>query len=147
MVTGRTIGLVAVLTAGVMLFACGCETKAQTGAAVGATGGALAGQAIGHNTTGTLIGAGAGALGGYIIGGQMDKNDQKKTQSQTQTAPAATATAPAVSSDVVTVNITNSNGSTTPVVLHKDGTKYIGPKGEQYDHLPTEAELKPVYGF
>ena len=47
----------------------------------------------------------------------------------------------------VTVNITNSNGSISPVTLKKQGIGYVGPKGEFYDHLPTESELKPVYGF
>jgi hypothetical protein len=47
----------------------------------------------------------------------------------------------------VTVNITNSNGSISAVELRKQGIGYIGPKGEFYDHLPTEGELKPIYGF
>ena len=47
----------------------------------------------------------------------------------------------------VTVNITNSNGSISTVELRKQGIGYVGPKGEFYDHLPTEGELKPIYGF
>ncbi len=35
--------------------------------------GAVAGQAIGHNTAGTLIGAGAGALTGAVIGNTHDQ--------------------------------------------------------------------------
>jgi len=58
--------------------AAGCQTKAQTGAAIGAGGGAVAGQAIGGDTKSTLIGAGAGAVGGYIIGNEMDKQDAKQ---------------------------------------------------------------------
>jgi len=45
---------------------------------IGAGTGALAGQAIGHNTEGTLIGAGVGALGGYIIGNEMDKKREQE---------------------------------------------------------------------
>lgn len=56
----------------VSLFAAGCN-DAQAGGLLGAGGGALLGQAIGHNTTSTLIGAGAGALTGYIIGNESDK--------------------------------------------------------------------------
>jgi uncharacterized protein YcfJ len=51
----------------------GCDNSAKSGTLIGAGTGALAGQAIGHNTEGTLIGAGVGALGGYIIGNEMDK--------------------------------------------------------------------------
>jgi hypothetical protein len=49
--------------------------------------------------------------------------------------------------NTVTVNIVNSNGSITPVVLRIQGNLYIGPKGEQYTNLPTPEQLKPVYGF
>ena len=45
------------------------------------------------------------------------------------------------------VNITNSNGSVTPVILRRSGNMWIGPKGEQYMSMPTVEQLKPVYGF
>ncbi len=45
------------------------------------------------------------------------------------------------------VEITNSNGSITPVELKRKGCDYIGPKGEHYKELPTEDQLRPVYGF
>lgn len=61
-----------------------CQDSAQSGALIGAGGGALAGQAIGGNTKGTLIGAGVGALGGYLIGNEMDKDHKKKQQQQQQ---------------------------------------------------------------
>lgn len=41
--------------------------NANNGTIIGGVGGALVGQAIGHNTTGTLIGAGAGAIAGHEI--------------------------------------------------------------------------------
>jgi hypothetical protein len=47
----------------------------------------------------------------------------------------------------VTVNITNSNGSISRVRLRREGIGYVGTRGEFYDHLPTEDELRPVYGF
>jgi len=152
MCSSRIIGFVAVLMAA-GAFLSGCETSAQSGALIGAGGGALLGQAIGGNTTGTLIGAGVGAGAGYIVGNEMDKKAQTQSQ-QDVTAPRASSTGYQASSatttqpgEVVTVTITNSNGSKTPVVLHKEGSDWVGPKGEHYDHLPTEAELKPVYGF
>jgi len=114
----------------------GCENDAKTGALIGTAVGAGVGQAIGGDTKSTLIGAGVGAAGGYIIGNEQDK---KKSQSGTLTQAPATGE--------VTVNITNSNGSITPVKLQRKDGIYIGPKGEHYDHLPTPDELKPVYGF
>jgi hypothetical protein len=47
----------------------------------------------------------------------------------------------------VTVNVTNSNGSTSQVLLRKQGVGYVGPRGEFYDHLPTDAELRSLYAF
>jgi uncharacterized protein YcfJ len=41
--------------------------NANNGTIIGAAGGALVGQAIGHNTGGTLIGAGVGAVAGHEI--------------------------------------------------------------------------------
>jgi uncharacterized protein YcfJ len=125
------------------IFVGGCESKAGTGALIGAGGGALLGQAIGGNTTGTLIGAAAGAAGGALIGHTMDKSDEKKEKEK------AASSAPAASdSNTVTVWLTNPNGSQTPVKLTRnaDGS-YTGPKGERYQTMPTEEQLKPVYGI
>ncbi len=47
----------------------------------------------------------------------------------------------------VTVWITNGNGSMSPVVLTQDGPWYIGPRGERYFGMPTEEQLRPVYGL
>ncbi len=125
----------------VLAFSIGCESEAgkdaAIGGALGAGVGAIVGHQSGHTTEGALIGGAVGAGGGYILGNEKDKKQQQQAQTNQ----------PAQSTDVVTVNITNSNGSVTPVKLTRSGTNYIGPKGEVYDHLPTEAELKPVYGF
>ena len=48
--------------------------------------------------------------------------------------------------DEVVIQIRNDNGSETPVVLTRKGGTYFGPEGEHYDRLPTEEQLKPVYG-
>jgi hypothetical protein len=45
----------------------GVRRNANNGTIIGAAGGALLGQAIGHNTGGTLIGAGVGAVAGHQI--------------------------------------------------------------------------------
>ncbi len=49
--------------------------------------------------------------------------------------------------NTVTVNITNSNGSVSQVNLTKQGVGFVGPRGEYYETLPTEEQLKPIYGF
>ena len=119
-----------------LAFVAGCESDAQTGALIGTAIGAGAGQAIGGDTEATLIGAAVGGGAGYIIGSEQDK---KKTKAEID----------ALRQDMntVTVNITNSNGSVSQILLRKQGVGYVGPRGEYYNHLPTEEELKPIYGF
>ncbi|MHC4478267.1 MAG: glycine zipper domain-containing protein [Planctomycetota bacterium] len=118
----------------------GCESEAQSGAllggAVGAGAGAIVGHQSGKTTEGALIGGAVGAGAGYMIGNEGDKKQ-------------ADADRAAIREEMnyVTVNITNSNGSITPVRLRKEGVVYIGPKGETYTTLPTPEQLKPVYGF
>ncbi|MCJ7777625.1 MAG: glycine zipper domain-containing protein [Sedimentisphaerales bacterium] len=114
----------------------GCQSSAQTGALIGTAAGAGAGQAISRNPTGTLVGAAVGAGAGYVVGNELDK---KKTRSEIE----------AIQSEQnnVTVWITISNGAKLPVTLKKSGPNYIGPKGEVYPSLPTEDQLRPIYGF
>lgn len=49
----------------------------------------------------------------------------------------------------VTVWLTNNNGSKSPVVLTRaeNGYGYIGPNGEYYLEMPTEEQLKMLYGL
>ena len=54
----------------------GCN-DAQAGALLGAGIGALAGQAIGHDTKTTVIGTAVGAGAGYAIGNESDKAKQR----------------------------------------------------------------------
>ena len=77
--TQQRFGHAAVLAAALSscLLMQGCN-DAQAGLLLGAGGGALAGQAIGHNTTGTLVGAGLGAGLGYIIGNESDKDHARR---------------------------------------------------------------------
>ena len=130
-----TILMVVVVSLG-LAFVCGCESDAQTGALIGAGAGAGIGQAIGRNTQSTLIGAAVGGGAGYMIGNEQDK---KKTAAERDSIRQEMNT--------VTVWITNSNGSKIPVKLTKQGAGYVGPRGEYYETLPTQEQLKPVYGF
>ncbi len=49
--------------------------------------------------------------------------------------------------NTVLVNVSNSNGSYTPVTLRREGGSYIGPRGERYLRMPTEEQLQRVYGL
>ena len=71
----KKMSLLVVLLLALSLSVFGCASQGQTGAGMGAIGGALIGQAIGHNAAGTLIGAAVGGGLGYMIGNEMDKND------------------------------------------------------------------------
>ena len=134
---GKTAaGLACVVLVGVVLLFVGCASDAQTGALGGAVLGAAAGQAISGDTEGTLIGAGVGALAGGFIGNERDKaNAARERQAIGEMA------------NTQVVNVQNSNGSTTPVTLRRVGSRWIGPRGEEYMSLPSAAQLKPIYGF
>jgi hypothetical protein len=121
---------------GVVLFGAGCESDAQTGAGIGALAGAGIGALAGGSTESTLIGAAVGGGAGYMLGNEGDK---KKTKQEMEDLRSEMNT--------VTVNVTNSNGSIIPVKLRKQGVGYVGPRGEYYDKLPTEDQLRPIYGF
>jgi hypothetical protein len=115
----------------------GCESDAQTGALVGTAAGAGIGQLAGRSTEATLIGAAVGGGAGYIVGNEGDK---KKTQAEIDNVRQEM--------NIVTVNVTNSNGSITPVNLTKQGVGYVGPRGEYYNNLPTSEQLRQGgYGF
>jgi hypothetical protein len=130
-----TIVILAGVSSGFVLV-CGCESDAQTGAAIGTLAGAGIGQLAGGDTEATLIGAAVGGGTGYMIGNEQDKKkaaaDRDKLREEMNT---------------VMVKVTNSNGSIIQVPLKKQGVGYVGPRGEYYDNLPTEDQLRPVYGF
>lgn len=123
-----------------LVFVGGCQSDAGRGAGIGGLAGAGVGAIIGHQsghtTEGALIGGGVGAGAGYIIGNERDK---KKTEAEMDQLRAEM--------NNVTVTVTNSNGSKSPVLLRKQGVGYVGPRGEYYDHLPTDEELRPLYAF
>ena len=60
----------------------GCETKAETGALVGAGGGALAGGLITGSAGGALIGGAVGAAAGGLIGYALDRQDREIMQNR-----------------------------------------------------------------
>jgi hypothetical protein len=54
---------------------------------------------------------------------------------------------PVVQDSALTVWITNSNGSQTSVQLTRHGRWYIGPRGEYYNQMPTNEQLRLAYGL
>jgi hypothetical protein len=130
-----TILIVAVASLG-LSFVTGCESDAQTGALLGSGIGAGVGALAGGDTEGTLIGAAVGGGAGYMIGNEGDKKkaaaDRESIRQEMNT---------------IMVKVTNSNGSIIQVPVKRQGVGYVGPRGEYYDNLPTQDQLRPVYGF
>ena len=114
----------------------GCETDAQNTALLGTAIGAGVGALAGGDTEGALIGAAVGGGVGYGVGNESDKQKMRGEMASIR-----------AEQDTITVWITNSNGSTTPVRLRRSGPGYIGPRGEHYAQMPTPEDLAKVYGF
>jgi len=131
----KKIVMVLVVSLG-SLYLAGCDSEAQIGSAIGALAGAGIGQLAGGDTEATLIGAAVGAGAGYMLGNESDKKNAIAERDAIRTEQNSTI-----------VWITNSNGSQVPVRLAKNGPSYIGPRGEIYSQLPTQDQLRPVYGF
>ena len=119
-----------------LVFIGGCQNDAMTGGAIGSLAGAGIGQLAGGDTESTLIGAAVGAGAGYILG---NESERKKTHAQMQQ----------MNEDMNSriVKVTNSNGSLILVKLRRQGFGWLGTAGEYYSTLPTEDQLRPVYGF
>lgn len=146
MKTGFTLALGLALTGCATTEGSGPSSAAKTagaGAVIGAGLGAIIGHQSGETGKGAAVGAAVGGLGGYAVGNEKDKS---AANTQTQAAQAQ-ANAAYHDATTVVINVTNSNGSITPVTLRKQGNVYVGPKGEQYTALPTEEQLRSVYGF
>lgn len=137
-----------------LLAGSGCTTMSDnptsSGTVSGAAMGALLGGVAGNNIDGlnTAEGAVAGALVGGLLGHQSGAQQQRINNQQAQlNNQQAQINAAQQAANTQTVNITNSNGSVTPVVLHREGNQWRGPRGELYNSLPTPEQLKPYYGL
>jgi len=100
--------------------------------------GAIVGGIIGYQSheegEGAAIGAGLFVVGELLK--QSDRHHRDRDHEHKDRRP-----------EQVVVEIHNDNGSITPVKLKKKDGSYIGPKGEHYEQLPTEEQLKPLYGL
>ena len=142
-----TVVIFLILSLVLGLCGCGSETHNHKGSGYklsqiygAAIGGAIIGGIIGHQSdeTGEGVAIGAAVLGVGELLRQTDKLAEKREREYERKK---------IDAEQVVVEIHNSNGSVTPVKLKKEGSIYIGPKGEHYDKLPTEEQLRPVYGL
>ncbi|MBF0504523.1 MAG: hypothetical protein HQL14_05395 [Candidatus Omnitrophica bacterium] len=134
----------------------GCNPYNNTGegAAAGGALGALAGGIIGHQShdtgAGMLIGGAVGAITGAAVGSQIQKPVYEQPSPVIVAQPAGVVVAQPPSEidtqDSVTVNVPNSNGSYTAVVLKRTGNGFVGPQGEFYTQVPSTQQLKLMYG-
>jgi len=125
------------------------------GAAAGGALGMLAGGVIGHQShdtgAGMLIGGAVGAVTGAAIGSTIQKPEPPPAQVVVAQPAQVVMAQPAVptttySGDTATVNVPNTNGGYTAVVLKRSGNGYVGPQGEYYEQVPTTAQLQAMYG-
>jgi hypothetical protein len=103
--------------------------------------GALIGGIVGYQSheegEGAAIGATLFGVGELL--NQLDNLDSKEKEHRDNDDNGRT--------EIYVIQVHNSNGSITPIEIEKRENTFIGPKGEHYETLPTEEQLKPVYGF
>lgn len=129
---------------------CGCGEQHRSDSAKPIRGSVVYGSAVAGGIIGAIIGyqsdeawngaaLGAGLFGVGALLGEMDRvNDERHRDKKDDDEHAR--------ADEVVIPIRNDNGSETPVVLTRKRGSYFGPEGERYDRLPTEQQLKAVYG-
>lgn len=112
-----------------VLSLCGCNEGMKwhpvyDGALIGGVIGTIVGHQYDDDCKGAAIGAAIGALGAYLE--QYDE---------------------LASADDVVIEVAGTDGSITPVVLKKHEGIYICRNGESYNRLPSQEELRLVYGL
>lgn len=134
----KTITLIAAAFTATLFIGCDGMSNQSTGTLGGAATGAVVGGIAGNNIDGINTGQGAvaGALVGGLIGNQMGRQ-----QDQINAMDARV--------NYQTVQVRNSNGSITPVQLRRgQGDQWVGQRGEIYNGMPSESQLRAAgYGF
>jgi len=136
-----------ILIVSLVLSLCGCGSENHSHNSNGlklspiyesALWGALIGGIVGYQSDepgeGAAIGAAIFGVGELLK--QSDRHNKEKEHKHKDECV-----------EEVVIEIRNSNGSITSVKFKKEDSIYIGPKGERYEQLPTEEQLKPVYGL
>ena len=135
--------LIALSVLCVIIFTSGCNedlrvSRIYQSAITGAVIGGIVGYQSREEGEGAAVGA---ALFG--VGELLSQIDENKDREQNKAKHRHNENI----KETYIIQVHNSNGSITPVELTKEGNIYIGPKGEQYEKLPTEDDLKKAYGF
>ncbi len=155
-----TSAVLVMLAASVALVcANGCQSKTGTGALIGGAAGAGIGGLASRSATGAAIGGAVGAGAGALIGHAAEQQQSRYDNEQQPPPPPGQQPPPPPpeqqppppppeqQGNTVIINVTNSNGSVTPVRMTRQGSGWVGPKGEYYSSLPTPEQLRPIYGF
>ncbi len=125
MLREKTVGITLALAIACSGLAC---NSTQKGAGIGAVGGAVIGGVIGHQTGHRTEGAVIGGVVGGVAGGAVGHHIEEGQSTN--------------------VRVSNANGSYTDVVIKKQDGVYVGPKGEKYEEMPTEEQLRQAgYGL
>lgn len=124
---------------------------------IGAAMGSVAGAVVANNVSGVsrAVGIPVGAILGGIIGNQYSQNHKAyhapdyspRTIVIDSTAGSSGVGDPHPGVDLIKVSIVNSNGLRTDISILRTAGKFVGPQGEQYDVLPTSADLARRYGM
>jgi hypothetical protein len=136
----KTPVIIALIASLMFLSGCGEGMKASdiySASLCGALVGGIVGYQSHEEGEGAAIGAAIFGVGELLD--QLDNLDGKEKEHKE--------TGDSGRTEIYVIQVHNSNGSITPVEVEKKGDIFIGPKGEQYESLPTEEQLKPVYGF
>ncbi|NCC53109.1 MAG: glycine zipper 2TM domain-containing protein [Spartobacteria bacterium] len=134
-----------ILAAGGLLLQAGCATAptpTQQGALLGAGAGGVLGGVLGHNLGNSGsdrdLAIAAGTLLGGLLGYQYGQQSEMQSQIYSMQAREF----------ITTVWVENANGSRTPVQLRQtDGGQYVGPRGEYYPVMPSQQQLRAMYGI
>jgi hypothetical protein len=126
-------------------------------AIIGAALGGVAGAVVANNVNGISreVGIPVGAVLGGIIGNQYNQSRKAdrvydaspKVVVIDRTAAVNPVADPHPGVDLIKVSILNSNGMRTDIPILRTAGKFVGPQGEQYETLPTAADLTRRYGM
>ena len=134
--------LIALTMLCIIIFSSGCNedlrvSRIYENAIAGAIIGGIVGYQSREEGEGAAVGATLFGVGELLRQIDEDKDQEKNEAKQGHDEKIK---------EIYIIQVHNSNGSITPVELTKVDNIYFGPKGEQYEKLPTEEDLK-VYGF
>jgi hypothetical protein len=134
----------------IVIFGSGCSSGSGSGSQIfnAAVIGAVVGGIVGHQSDETEAGVAVGAtlFGVGAALAEMDKHPHTPSKEAHEALGNNRDNEEGIRETYI-IEIHNSNGSITPVKIRRKGSVYIGPNNERYDELPTEEQLRPIYGL